>query len=175
MQCKAKAGCSRSKVPMNLQEPHCSHCGKAWVCFGMLMRHPVTSAYVKAQSYLIYSRNLSNSIIPNFIASLLCWSIYVQFHLKYIKSLKLVPCLVFTVKQYRLDHREWCSLVQAQTVSHENFFMEMVFSYQNCSSDREIFLKFEAEGWEFEIFLSSLEQFVQTVKGQTNFGNIMLF
>ena len=40
---------------------------------------------------------------------------------------------------------------------------------KNCSSDREKLLKFEAEGREFEIFLRSLEQFIQTVKGQNNF------
>ena len=49
---------------------------------------------------------------------------------------------------------------------------KMVFCYQNCekkcSSDREKLLKFEAEGQEFEIFLRSLEQFIQTVKGQNN-------
>ena len=40
---------------------------------------------------------------------------------------------------------------------------------KNCSRDREKLLKFEAEGREFEIFLRSLEQFIQTVKGQNNF------
>ena len=38
---------------------------------------------------------------------------------------------------------------------------------KNCSSDREKLLKFEAE--EFEKKLRSLEQFIQTVKGQNNF------
>ena len=32
----------------------------------------------------------------------------------------------------------------------------------------------KAEGQEFENFLWSLEQFIQTVKGQNNFGNIKL-
>ena len=40
---------------------------------------------------------------------------------------------------------------------------------KNCSSDREKVLKFEAEGQEFANILRSLEQFVQTVKGQNNF------
>ena len=40
---------------------------------------------------------------------------------------------------------------------------------RNCSSDREKCLKYEAKGQEFEIFLRSLEQFIQTVKGQNNF------
>jgi hypothetical protein len=43
---------------------------------------------------------------------------------------------------------------------------------KNCSSDREKVLKFEAEGREFAKFakfLRSLEQFIQTVKGQNNF------
>ena len=55
---------------------------------------------------------------------------------------------------------------------------EMLFCYQNCSdllwekncsSDWEKLLKFEAEGREFAKFLRSLEQFIQTVKGQNNF------
>ena len=59
----------------------------------------------------------------------------------------------------------------------ESYFSEMVFCYQNCSdllwekncsSDREKLLKFEAEGREFSKFLRSLEQFIQTVKGQNN-------
>jgi hypothetical protein len=40
---------------------------------------------------------------------------------------------------------------------------------KNCSSDREKLLKFKAEGREFAKFLRSLEQFIQTVKGQNNF------
>ena len=39
---------------------------------------------------------------------------------------------------------------------------------KNCSRDREKLLKFEAEGREFAKFLRSLEQFIQTVKGQNN-------
>ena len=41
---------------------------------------------------------------------------------------------------------------------------------KNCSSDREKLLKFEAEGREFAKILRSVEQFIQTVKGQNNFG-----
>ena len=47
--------------------------------------------------------------------------------------------------------------------------LEMVFCYQKCTSDREKLLKFEAEGREFAKYLRSLEQFVQTVKGQNSF------
>ena len=39
---------------------------------------------------------------------------------------------------------------------------------RKCSSDRGKLLKFEAEGREFSKFLRSLEQFIQTVKGQNN-------
>ena len=39
---------------------------------------------------------------------------------------------------------------------------------KKISSDREKLLKFEAKGREFAKFLSSLEQFIQTVKGQNN-------
>ena len=39
---------------------------------------------------------------------------------------------------------------------------------KKCSSDPEKLLKSEAEGREFSKFLRSLEQFIQTVKGQNN-------
>ena len=39
---------------------------------------------------------------------------------------------------------------------------------KNCSSDRDKLLKFETEGGEFAKVLRSLEQFIQTVKGQNN-------
>ena len=40
---------------------------------------------------------------------------------------------------------------------------------KKCSSGRDKLLKLEAEGQEFSKFLRSLEQFIQTVKGQNNF------
>ena len=40
---------------------------------------------------------------------------------------------------------------------------------KNCSSDQEKLLKIKARGPEFAKILGSLEQFVQTVKGQNNF------
>ena len=40
---------------------------------------------------------------------------------------------------------------------------------KNCSSDQEKLLKLEAEGREFANILRSLEQFIQTMKGQNNF------
>ena len=40
---------------------------------------------------------------------------------------------------------------------------------KNCSSDRAKRLKFEAEGREFAKYLRSLEQFIQTMRGQNNF------
>ena len=46
---------------------------------------------------------------------------------------------------------------------------------KNRSSDPEKLLKFNAEGQEFENFLRSQEQFIQTVKGQNNFWKRMFF
>ena len=40
---------------------------------------------------------------------------------------------------------------------------------KNCSSDREKLWKIEAGGREFSKLLRSLEQFIQTMKGQNNF------
>ena len=45
----------------------------------------------------------------------------------------------------------------------------LIFCEKKCSCDREKLLKFKAEGQEFAKFLRSLEQFIQTVKGQNNF------
>ena len=39
---------------------------------------------------------------------------------------------------------------------------------KKCSSDWKNVLKFEAEGREFAKVLRSIEQFIQTVKGQNN-------
>ena len=55
---------------------------------------------------------------------------------------------------------------------HNGILLPKLFGHtvrKNCSSDREKLLKFEAEGREFAKFLRSLEQFIQTVKGQNNF------
>ena len=46
---------------------------------------------------------------------------------------------------------------------------------KNCSSDWEKLLKFEADCREFENILRSLEQFIQTLKGQKFFWTRMLF
>ena len=46
---------------------------------------------------------------------------------------------------------------------------------KNCSNDPEKILKFKAEDREFSKILRSLEQFIQTVKGQNNSGNRMFF
>ena len=68
-------------------------------------------------------------------------------------------------------------LVKSLT-SHNALQCGMVFCYQNCSdplwekncsTDLEKLLKFKAEGREFAKFLRSLEEFIQTVKGQNNF------
>ena len=50
----------------------------------------------------------------------------------------------------------------------------MVFCFETRSDLRKIEL-LEAEGREFAKNLRSVEQYIQTVKGQNNFGNRMLF
>ena len=62
--------------------------------------------------------------------------------------------------------------------SNRVVYVGLVFCYpklfwltvrKNCSSDREKLWKFKAKGQEFAKFLSSIKQFIQTVKGQNNF------
>ena len=61
-----------------------------------------------------------------------------------------------------------------QTISGKSkqkyFVTKIVLTYceKKCSSDQEKLLKFKAEGREFAKFLRSLEQFIQTMKGQNN-------
>ena len=51
------------------------------------------------------------------------------------------------------------------------FVTKIVLTYfeKYCPIDREKLLKFEAEGREFAKNFRSLEQFIQTVKGRSNF------
>ena len=52
--------------------------------------------------------------------------------------------------------------------SQKLWYFVLTYCEKNCSSDLEKHLKFEAEGREFAKFLRSLEQFIQTEKGQNN-------
>ena len=70
---------------------------------------------------------------------------------------------------YRLPD---CLFFETQVRCSNGILLPKLFSptvRKNCSSDREHFLKFKAEGREFAKILRSLEQFIQTVKGQNNF------
>ena len=52
---------------------------------------------------------------------------------------------------------------------------KMVYCFQNCSSDPENLLKFKAEDQEFAKYLRLPEPSIQTVKGQNNPSNKMLY
>ena len=58
------------------------------------------------------------------------------------------------------------------------FVSKIVLTYfekKKCSSHREKLLKFEADGRDVAKFLRSVEQLIQTVEGQNNFRNRILF
>ena len=63
------------------------------------------------------------------------------------------------------------NILTPATLNKWYFVIKIVLTYceKNCSSVREKNLKFKAEGREFVKILRSLEQFIQTVKGQNNF------
>ena len=70
------------------------------------------------------------------------------------------------------------SSISSMSFSLISEILEMVFCYQNCPDllwekivlvIENIFFKFETEGREFPKMLRSVEQFIQTVKGQNNF------
>ena len=71
-----------------------------------------------------------------------------------------------------MDQRETSKLETMTTIKINGILLPKLFwptVRKNCSSDREKPLKFEAESQEFAKFLRSLEQYIQTVKGQNNF------
>ena len=82
---------------------------------------------------------------------------------------------------FSVEGLDWCFCHVTKKSKKCPFFhsccLDMVFCYQNCSDllwEKSVLvieknLKFEAEGREFVKFLRSLEQFIQTVKGQNNF------
>ena len=85
-----------------------------------------------------------------------------------MKSLKLIENRkIFGIQDWNLV--KLC----AKQLNDWYFVAKIVLTYCEKKiatySDQEKLLKFEAEGQEFTIFLSSLEQFIQTVKGRINF------
>ena len=64
-------------------------------------------------------------------------------------------------------NKRWKWMIRCNGILIPKLFWPTV--RKNCSTDWEKLLKFEAEGREFAKFLRSLEQFIQTVKGQNNF------
>ena len=66
----------------------------------------------------------------------------------------------------------WTMAYQSLIASRNGILLPELFwptLRKKCSSDREKLLEFKAEGQEFSKCLRSLEQFIQTVKGQNNF------
>ena len=64
-----------------------------------------------------------------------------------------------------------CRFLPEKFIPQWYFVTKIVLNYceKKSSSDREKLLQFKAEGREFAKCLRSLEQFIQTVKGQKNF------
>ena len=83
------------------------------------------------------------------------------------------PCykiLTLVLLASGFDKRRWTYF---QPFGNKWYFVnKIVLTYcekKKCSSDGETELKFDVEGQEFANVLRSLEQFIQTVKGQNNF------
>ena len=83
--------------------------------------------------------------------------------------------LVAGINWKLLSRTYWCGLVAESSLT----WAEMVFYFQNCSdllwenncsSDWEKLLNFEAEDREFASFLRWLIQFIRTAKGQNSFS-----
>ena len=68
---------------------------------------------------------------------------------------------------------KWHCLRRAEELREKWYFVtKIVLTYcekKNCSCDGENVLKFKAEGREFAKFLGSLEQFIQTIFGNSAF------
>ena len=84
----------------------------------------------------------------------------------------IIPFLIQKQSDYDFPfHSQQCTYYSTTKKVHNGILFQKLSLpsvRKNCSSDREIFWKFEAEGREFAKFLRSLEQYIQTVKGQKN-------
>ena len=98
----------------------------------------------------------------------------------YLRKIKVDSEFSFSTLLSRLSFRSrWCPKVGSKIIRFTHIFGSWIVillpkffwptARKNCSSDREKLLKFQAEGRQFGKFLRSLEQFIQTVKGQNNF------
>ena len=83
------------------------------------------------------------------------------------KQVTLVSWLLCTMCSKSFWNRNWFSWTKNNGILLPKLFWPIV--RKKCFSDREKLLKFEAEDLEFAKILRSLEQFIQTVKGQNNF------
>ena len=91
------------------------------------------------------------------------------FHIVIFKRKKL-HFVLFWKLFWPTSRKNRCKVVFTQCYKWQNFSswllsLEIWFVIAN----------FEAKGQEFEIFLRSLEQFIQTMKGQNNFQNRIFF
>ena len=99
-----------------------------------------------------------NSLIFSYIFFL--WAITIQ----YIHWLRISKLFVYFFARVNLPIVDIAAKIRKNGILLPKLFWPTVG--KNCSSDREKLLKFEAEGREFAKFLRSLEEFIQTVKGQ---------
>ena len=86
----------------------------------------------------------------------------------------LVQCGLFPLLYCYMTNSTFCwaqPLITRKASEDWNYLGEILFCYQNCYDLRweKIVLVIEAEGREFAKIFRSLEQFIQTVKGQNNF------
>ena len=89
----------------------------------------------------------------------------------YSKPRKIVPTHL-CVDHRETSHFKNLSCGPSKSLLKNGILLQKLFRptvRKKYSSDREKLLKFEVEGREFAKFLRSLEQFIQTVKGQNNF------
>ena len=95
-----------------------------------------------------------------------------QIILWHVKIIPLFPSFWLQTRIFFLSSLWQPILLKLFTFSQKKNLKEMVICYQNCSdllwencsSDREKRLKFEAEGWELANILITLEQFIQKGK-----------
>ena len=81
----------------------------------------------------------------------------------------ITQCITFCFFIWRILLRNIASLLGFSTYFSKQWYFVTKIVLTYCEK-----LKFEAEGREFAKILRSLEQFIQTVKGQNNFFNLFL-
>ena len=139
-------------------------------CYGFFLLHIYTSFFPTTKHHYIFP-------FSNAEKTFLCWQNYEVIYSVKSWVVKSARKTNSNSQQQRRHTKVPFSHSDGKTWMYGILFTKLFWLTVRklWSSNQERLLKFKAEGQEFAKSLRSLDQFVQTVKGQYNFWKRMLF